>query len=146
MKEPKRRRRPNKTSPRTIELAEKRAEALEYRKQGFSYVAIGAAMGISGPYAYELVTGALREMVREPGEDIIAMELSRLDDMLTAIYGHAVKGDIAAIDRVLKVGERRAKILGLDAPDKTELTNPDGSLAPREIRFVSPELAAKRDD
>lgn len=33
---------------------------------------------------------------------------------------------LAAIDRLLKIEERRAKLLGLDAPKKTELTGADG--------------------
>lgn len=110
------------TSPRAIELAEKRATALGYRKQGYTYDAIGEAMGITAQYAHELVTGALVEMVREPAEQVICLELARLDDMLTGLSGGAVKGDVLMVDRVLKIGERRAKLLGLDAPEKVDAT------------------------
>lgn len=41
--------------------------------------------------------------------------------MLTKAYPLAAKGDLQAIDRVLKIGERRAKLLGLDAPTRTAL-------------------------
>lgn len=122
MAETKKSRRMSKTTPRAIALTEKRAEALEYRKQGYSYSQIGESMGFSAQYAHELVDGALKAMIREPAESIIAMELARLDDMMTAVYGPATKGELMAVDRVVKLGERRAKILGLDAPEKAELS------------------------
>ena len=37
---------------------------------------------------------------------------------------YAIK--LAAMDRLLKIGERRARLLGLDAPTKTALTDPSG--------------------
>jgi len=44
---------------------------------------------------------------------------------------------LAAVDRLLKIQERRAKLLGLDAPKKTELSGPDGEpLQFTEIRRV----------
>jgi len=45
-----------------------------------------------------------------------ALELLRLDELLNALWDTAIAGDLKAVDRVLKVMERRAKLLGLDAP------------------------------
>ena len=41
--------------------------------------------------------------------------------MLQGLWPRARKGEAAAVDRVLKIGERRAKLLGLDAPTRTAL-------------------------
>lgn len=136
------RRKDNKTSPRAIATAEKQAEALEYRKRGYSYSQIGAALDppLTAQRAHQLVDGALKAIIAEPGESVVALELARLDDLLTAVMEAAIKGDLFAIDRVLKIGERRARMLGSDAPDKTELTGKDGAPLPSVgITFVGIE-------
>jgi len=62
-----------------------------------------------------------------------------LDGMLAGIWQGARKGNVSHIDRVLKIEERRAKLLGLDAPTKVAETDPEGNAAgPREILLVSP--------
>jgi len=45
-----------------------------------------------------------------------SLELERLDVYLLAIARDVQKGDFLAIDRALKISERRAKLLGIDAP------------------------------
>jgi len=65
-----------------------------------------------------LVESRAAESVKD-ADVIIAMEVERLDAMLMAVWAKAKKGDVAAVDRVLKIQERRAKLLGLDAPTKT---------------------------
>ena len=46
--------------------------------------------------------------------DVIDLELQRLDAMMAGIWNDAVSGKAHAIDRVLKIMERRAKLLNLD--------------------------------
>lgn len=45
---------------------------------------------------------------------------------------------LAAIDRVLKVSERRARLLGLDTPTKVALTNPEGDKEASFVQFYIP--------
>lgn len=47
-------------------------------------------------------------------------ELQRLLVAERAIWPHVITGDLGSIDRLLKIMERRAKMLGLDAPDRIE--------------------------
>src|SRR5262249_7331072 len=47
-----------------------------------------------------------------------ALELSRLDELHRALWPLGLRGDLQAIDRLLKIAERRARLLGLDAPTK----------------------------
>jgi hypothetical protein len=54
-------------------------------------------------------------MVIEPFEQLRLMEVMRLDEMLAGLYGSAMAGDVAAVDRVLSIMARRARLLGLDA-------------------------------
>lgn len=46
----------------------------------------------------------------------VALELQRLDRAAVAIWPDVLDGKLQAIDRLLKIMERRAKLLGLDGP------------------------------
>ena len=50
----------------------------------------------------------------------------RCDTYLQALAKKVQAQDVRAIDTALKVGKRRAELLGLDAPNKTEITGKDG--------------------
>lgn len=109
-----------------IGIAERRAMALELRKAGGSYRQIaetllgeeGIPKGYSPQLAHKDVTDELirlREQSAETAVQVLDLELARLDAMTAAIWPQAEKGDQFAIDRVLKIQDRRAKYLGLDA-------------------------------
>ena len=112
----------SKTSKRRVSAVERHREALELRKQGYSYPEIAAKMHYSLAGAYKAVMTALKEITREPAEELLRMEVARLDQMLKAMAPMAKYGNIDAINMSLKVAERRAKLLGLDAPIKREET------------------------
>jgi len=63
-----------------------------------------------------------------------ALELHRLDRLTAAIWRKALCGAMPAIDRVIKIMERRAKMLGLDAPAKFDLLQLDDETL---LRLVS---------
>jgi hypothetical protein len=48
----------------------------------------------------------------------VSLELKRLDTALNAIFEDVQNGKLEAVDRLLKIMERRAKYLGLDAPTR----------------------------
>ena len=54
--------------------------------------------------------------------------MERLDGLLLALAGPIKAGHLGAIDRALHIMERRARLLGLDAPTKTDEQHryPDG--------------------
>jgi hypothetical protein len=107
---------------RRITPADLAERALALRRAGGTYRAISDALNLSGPgRAWKLVDRALRDFIEEPAESVRALALARLDDMLLAIWPLARKGHLGAVDRVLKIEERRAKLLGLDAPVKSEV-------------------------
>ena len=117
------------TSERRLAQAEKRRRALELRKAGASYEQIAESLGYrSKSGAHDAVTGALRDMLREPAEQVRTLELSRLDDILMSIWTRVRAGEVAAIDRALRLAERRARLLGLDAPVKVAPTDPSGEV------------------
>lgn len=100
-------RKPGQPTPRQI-------EALELRKAGLSYAKIGERLGIEESNAHSLVARACKAVAKELGEEIVQIERARLDGVLEGIWAKAAKGDYDAVDRCLKIAERRAKLEGID--------------------------------
>jgi hypothetical protein len=98
---------------------ERKLRALDLRKAGATYQMIADQLGYGGPSgAYKAVTSALKATLKEPADELRTMELERLDAMLLPLWRRVQNGDERAVDRVLRIMERRAKLLGLDAPAK----------------------------
>jgi hypothetical protein len=95
---------------------DQRAWAL--RLSGATYPEIGAALGVSMQRAQQICARMLKEhsVSSEQVETHRATELARLDRMQRAIWPEALKGNLGAVDRSLRLSERRSKLLGLDAP------------------------------
>ncbi|MFJ4413005.1 hypothetical protein [Streptomyces sp. NPDC088925] len=76
------------------------------------------------------VRTALAERITELDEqvdELRAVEVERLDRLFFVAYRKAVReGELPAIDRALRVMERRARLLGLDAPERREITGAEG--------------------
>ena len=106
-----------------VNALERQLKALELRKAGVGYDEIAKALGFkwkSGAFA--AVKRALKEVKREPCQELIVLEAERLDKMQTALWAKAIRGDYGAVDRILRIMERRAELLGLDAPEKQEVS------------------------
>jgi hypothetical protein len=107
-----------KTSPDRIERAENASRALELRLRGLNFEQIGREMGFSRQRAHALVT---EEVARVNGERNASatilrnLEAERLDRLQAAVWPRAVEGDLKALDRVLSIMSRRARLLGIDA-------------------------------
>ena len=107
-----------------INANERQLKALTLRKAGAGYQAIADALGYKDHTgAWRAVKSALKRTLQEPADELRTLELARLDDMLKAIAPHVAAGNLTAIDRALKIQERRAHLLGLDAPTKQDVTS-----------------------
>lgn len=108
-------------TPLDIETAEKMAEALEMRKEGCTFGVIAERMGyFDASGASKIVKRAMALTIQEPADEVRRLELERLDMMLKAINSRVKAGEPRAIEVALQIGDRRAKLLGLDAPTKME--------------------------
>lgn len=108
-------------------VAERRKKALELRKAGATYDDIGKQLGISKHAAYKHVMAALKEIreeVAEDARDVLRLELERLDYMQMRLWQQVQQGHNGAVDRVLRIMERRAKLLGIDNVQQTDTTVP----------------------
>lgn len=132
------------------ETRQRRTALLRLRRQGIRYDDERIlSLGYSSPSA------ARRDLTRalEAHRDEEATEVSiyrqqeneRLDSLLEAAWPRATQPtpvyskdgqivgeelDMRAVDTVLRLMDRRAKLNGLDAPVRTELSGPDGGAVP----------------
>lgn len=111
-----------------FERAERKKNAVELRLAGASYRDIGNALGCSTVTAMNDCKEALAEIPMQQADEMRTVELSRLDRLQRAVWGKAIKGDLQAVDRALKIIDRRAKLLGLDAPQQVQITANDVDL------------------
>jgi hypothetical protein len=113
-----------KSSVRRIRTTEKTLRALELRKRGLNYTQIGKKLGCARSTACRYVLSELENLAdkcREEAVHVRDLELQRLDDLYLIAYRAIIDGyDLAGIDRCLRIMERRAKLLGLDAAEKVE--------------------------
>jgi hypothetical protein len=122
---------------------QRRAEVLRLRLAGLEFADIAARLDppVSKQRAHQLYAAALAEVVREPGEAVIKAELLRLDMLWRALLPRALGGSARHVEVALRLLERRARMLGLDAPTRTEVLTIDAIDA--EIRQLEVELARR---
>ena len=102
---------------------------MQLRTLGKSYEAIAVELGYTdGTGAYEAVMAGIKKMMKEPAEQVVTLEVKRLDEILERLLPliYQKHPDLGAIDRILAVMARRARYLGLDAPVKVASTTADG--------------------
>lgn len=132
-------RRPRNTGLKTIQEVERGAKALELRKAGATYEEIAKQLGYADPSGpQKVVMRMLQAIRREPAEELVTLELSRIDRLFLTAYDQALKGSLPAIDRCIRLMERRAALLGLD--DALPAFNPAEEL---DLEAVAAQAAAE---
>lgn len=99
-------------------MRENQKEALEFRKQGFTYREIGDLMEVSPTTASNWVKAALAEIPREAAEDVLAMENDRLDAMLQKAMSSFMDAEGSAayadIEMLLKLQNQKLRLHNLN--------------------------------
>lgn len=107
--------------PDTVRL---KREVLNLRKRALPYEVIADLLGIDPEEAKELGKQAIRGLAGDEMADIELakrLQLEQLDEMIAGIYPKATGGMFEAIDRVVKLLDAKAKILGLNAPTRIDI-------------------------
>lgn len=165
----------NRTSPTTVKVEERREQAMSLRRAGASFSQIATALSIPKTTAYRDVETLLKRLAKRNtlgAEELRQLELERLDDLeraarrvLTAEHLRISNGNVVqvvgpdgrmhdvaddapvlqAIDRLVRVSERRCKLLGLDAPAKVEgeLTGDFTLAANQDVAALAEKVRAK---
>ncbi|KWW97367.1 hypothetical protein LI90_4339 (plasmid) [Carbonactinospora thermoautotrophica] len=126
------------------ETIEKERRALQMRRAGLTLDDIARELGYTHrSSARKAVQRALKRTLQEDADELRALEADRLDRLQAAIWSKAMAGDLQAVDRVLRISERRARLLGLDLPARLEHTGPGGSpLVVEILPDLLPDMAA----
>jgi hypothetical protein len=132
------------TNPRQIAAREKRQQALSYRRAGMNFTDIARLVGYSDRRnAQKAVT---RELADAPAEDVSVvrkMEVDRLDALLLSMWKKAMNGDGWSVDRVLRIMERRSRLLGLDEPMKQQIEVITETVLVQEIARMTAALVER---
>ncbi len=130
-------------TPRAIARAEHEAVALELRKAGATYDEIARRLGYSNrSAARRLVVRALDRTVSEPANELRTLECARLDALLQALWPKAMEGNPRSVEVALQVMERRARLLGLDAPPRRVVEVLTADVVERAIQELEREIIA----
>lgn len=133
--------RPARRTPDADQIGRER-EALELRRAGVTYDVIAERLMYANKGgAHKAVQRALKRTLQEPADELRALELDRLERLQVAVWPKAMRGDVASIDRVLRIAERRSKLLGLDLPpprDRSDVVEAQG--------LIQALVAGIRDD
>lgn len=104
--------------------------ALQLRQKGLTYDEIKTELGYASKgAAAKAVRSALRKTLAEPAERVRDLEVTRLDRMVSAIWDKVLAGQLTAVDRMIKIMERRARLLGLDQDNDPTKDNAAAALA-----------------
>lgn len=133
-----------KRDKRTAQTLRRDTEALRLREQGHTYDAIAKKLGFTQRkgafFAVKRQLDGLRADCAEVAESVRSLELQRLDRMLVALTKKAEAGDVQAVDRVLRIMERRTAYEGLDVPKQLSVELQRNVLAVLErVKGVVPE-------
>lgn len=119
--------RPNKA--RAVVIAERRNKAVQMRLAGLPYRVIAEKLGYSNQkVASADVTRALQlaaKAQQESSEDLLQIEIDRLDRMMAALWGKACEGDVKSVEAVERLISRRSSLLGLDLINRNGAENSD---------------------
>lgn len=118
--------------------AHERLTALNARRSGATFEEIAEQMGLPVKRVQRILQDALADARQQAGEvitELRAMEVSRLDALQASVWNAATSGNLFAVDRVLKIMERRAKLLGLDAQPERD----SDRATPEEIARLAQE-------
>ena len=126
-----------KFSGPALTLAQRRYTAMKLRQQGFDMYQLAEEMkvrfpelqGTDGSPGYDALAAwndinqmlaNFRSELTESIPDVILLESQRLDEMTLALWPKVAAGRERAIELVLRIQERRAKMLGLDAATQVD--------------------------
>jgi hypothetical protein len=107
-----------------MEMLGQTLTAFDMKLQGCRNEDIANALGLSVETVRTRIydeLAVITEEVETSREMFRALEVARLEMLQTGLWTKATNGDLDAIDRVLKIMDRRSKLLGLDQPTRIDI-------------------------
>lgn len=112
-----------KTRGVNVKAAIRATEALELRISGMTLPAIAEKLGMAVSSVHDSIVRAMSK-VEAPARELRDLEVERLDALLLAQWKN--RADPMVARTIVRIMERRARLLGLDAPTKIEASGAGG--------------------
>lgn len=125
--------RPSRITP---EVVQREADVLRLRRAGLTFDLIAKQLGYAhASGAQKAYANACKRIVYSEVEEIRKEEQDRLDIAQSAIWAGVQRGDIPSVTTLIRIMERRARLLGLDMPTRSqiEVTNTDANTIDAEV-------------
>lgn len=128
--------------------AERRAQVVALRRRRLTFDQIGRALGVSKERAWKIYQEALAQVPAAHVDEHRAEELMLIDDAISDLLKIAKDHDkprtaVEAWSAIRGWAERKAKLLGLDAPTRHEVLTIDAIDA--EIRMLRAQMGELPD-
>lgn len=127
---------------------DRQTKAVALRLAGLDFVHIADQLGYSSRGAavadVESAISARIEDGTRSLDELREIELLRLDRLQAAAWAKALSGEHKSIELVLKILDRRCKLLGLDAPERHEVVTLDW--LDTQIRELQARIASRVAD
>lgn len=128
------------------DLVDREIKVLELRRAGLTWQRISEETGYADASgAYLAYKRAIKRTMQQPADELREQELDRIDRLQLALWPKAMKGDNASVNTIVRLMERRARLLGLDTPIKIQqdVVNWDGNESiDRAVRELAALLTA----
>ena len=103
------------------ELVDKETKVLELRRAGLTWQRIAEETGYADATgAYAAYKRVIKRTQQQPADELREQEVDRIDRLQLALWPKAMKGSERAILAIVRLMERRARLLGLDTPIKIQ--------------------------
>lgn len=152
----------------TLEDAQNAMQAAEMRSRSMTYPQIAAELGIALSTAYDRVQRGFAQIPTEEAKEAKRLELAKLDrieahllavmerDHVRIDHGKVIRDDldqpmlddgpgVQAAGSLLRVQERRSRLMGLDAPTRSTVQVITEDLVDEEISRLEMQLAERED-
>lgn len=115
-----------------LEKAIRNREILRLRiDERLDYATIGERFGITKQRVGKIIDSCIKVQTREKAETLRGIEGVRLERLQTKARKHTDSDDplvsLRGMEVEIKIHARRAKLFGLDAPERHEMTGADGA-------------------
>ncbi len=133
-------------SKRRLSAKKRQRRALDLKIAGATYQQIADELGYrTASGAHKAVSSALTAMLRPPADELRALESERLDNLWRRLWVRlnsttATTDAVKIADRLIRLSQRRAALLGLDSPIKADLTITDWRTAAQDAGLNPSEL------
>jgi len=116
-----------KQAAKQLEITLRRERVAELRLKGLSERAIAKEVGCSLGTVHSDLDAVLEDAQQSAVSYMSrakVLSLRRLERAIEAIWDAVKSGNLEAVDRLVRIEARRAKVVGFDAADKLEMSGP----------------------